>query len=511
MEKLDRPVNGDWFGESEIVDADLLVNLLEAYRFGKDNVPAGKIRFKAEVTAPPDNTTEMQGEEDDDGSQGLVGNTSVHESMSSVSSNSDPIILDTTSETGSDNEPGSNEESGNSWLESNSTNLPNAENERQRSTEEGEVEEECEIEEEKEANSERSSSEPEEKSDLEKLLAIQENYELYCPSCSSCITRKVILKKKKHEKLGDLSANLKSDVHVVNESSEIEEIEPPVKVHVPETRNKNDDQEDKKEGFIFTCLACLKHFLRSGVRILQLDYVREKPVDEPEASKSSSTTEPPAQNKPDGERLAIELLKSTVYGGLSETITSLGVVSSASAAGSSTENILALAVANLAGGLIVLAQNLQDLRNSSEQEKDRYEELLGRRANIRMHILVAVLSYIFFGLIPPLVYAFSFYETGIKNYKLVSVFSVSLVCVILLGMVKVYVRKPPNLREPPKSYLKSAAYYTSVVVASSGITYVVGDIVGGYIGKLGWFSLDQIGLTSTFDRTKTEEYRFTNI
>lgn len=153
---------------------------------------------------------------------------------------------------------------------------------------------------------------------------------------------------------------------------------------------------------------------------------------------------------------------------------------------------------------------LQDLRNNSDQDKDRYEELLGRRANFRLHILVAVLSYIFFGLIPPLVYAFSFYETGIKNYKLVSVFSVSLVCVILLGLIKVYVRKPPNLRESPRSYLKSAAYYTCIVVASSGISYVVGDIVGEYVGKLGWFSLDQVGSTSLFYGNKPEEYRFTS-
>lgn len=152
----------------------------------------------------------------------------------------------------------------------------------------------------------------------------------------------------------------------------------------------------------------------------------------------------------------------------------------------------------------------QDLRDSSDQEKDRYEELLGRRANFRIHILVAVLSYILFGLIPPLVYAFSFYETGIKNYKLISVFSVSLVCVILLGMIKVYVRKPPNSRESTKSYLKSAAYYTSIVVASSGISYFVGDLMGEYIGKLGWVSLDQVSITSPFDGIKPEEYRFTS-
>ncbi|CAH2044296.1 unnamed protein product [Thlaspi arvense] len=508
MEKLDRPVNRSWFGEGEIVDADLLVDLLETYRFGKDNVPADKIRFKA--VAPANNTTELQDEEDDGESQGLVGNTSVHESAASVSSNSDPIILDTMSETGS------NEETDFNWLESNSTNLPNVENERQQNAEEGEIEEEeeegeikeedeeleGEIEDEKDEDRERSLSE----SDLEKLLAMQEKYELYCPSCSSCITRNVIVKKWSHEKLVDLPADLKPNVPVVNGSSDI---------HVAETHIGNDDQEDKEEGYILTCLACLKDFLRLGARFLRLDYARGKPVEEPveaqlEEMKSSNTTELQPHSKPYRDRFAVELLKSTVYGGLTETITSLGVVSSASASGSSTGNILALTVANLAGGLIVLAQNLQDLRNNSEQEKDRYEELLGRRANFRMHNLVAVLSYILFGLIPPLVYAFSFYETGIKNYKLVSVFSVSLVCVILLGMIKVYVRKPPYVRESPKSYLSSAAYYTSIVVASSGISYVVGDIMGKYIGKLGWFSLDRVGITSPFDGTKPEEYRFTS-
>ncbi|CAA7023350.1 unnamed protein product [Microthlaspi erraticum] len=422
MEKLDRPAADEsWFGDGEIVDADLLIDLLETYRFGKDNVPTGKNRFKAEATAPlPDNTTKMEDEEDDDGSQGLVGNKSAHESTASVSSSiSDPMILETImSETGSNNEPGSNEETGDYWSELSSTNLPNVENETPQNAEDGEIKEE------EEDNSVRSSSESEEKSNIEKLLAIQENYEIYCPSCSSCITKTVILR----ERTGGKHA----------------------------------------------------------------DFVRGKPVEEPEeghleARKSSNTVQSPPQNQPDQERFSVELLKSTVYGGLTETITSLGVVSSASASGSSTVNILALAVANLAGGLIVLAQNFQDLRNSSDQEKDRYNELLGRRTNSRMHILVAVLSYIFFGLIPPLVYAFSFYVTGIKNYKLMSVFSVSLVCVILLCMIKVYVRKQPSLRGSRKSYLKSAAYYTFIVVASSGISYVVGDIMGDYMEKLGWF------------------------
>lgn len=77
MEKPDRPVDTSFFGlkdgESEIVDADLLVNLLETYRFGKGNVPVGEFRSKAAAaTAPPENITEIEDEEDNDGSQGIV-------------------------------------------------------------------------------------------------------------------------------------------------------------------------------------------------------------------------------------------------------------------------------------------------------------------------------------------------------------------------------------------------------------------------------------------------------
>lgn len=168
------------------------------------------------------------------------------------------------SETGSDNEPvsdhesGTNEETGYNRLESNTVNLPNVENETQQNAEDGEIEEE------EEENSERSSLELEEKSNLEKLLATQENYELYCPSCSLCITRRVILKKRKHGKDIDLSADLKPNVPVVDESTDIEEIEPPVKVNVPETRIEDDDQGNKEEGLMFTCLACLKNFIRLG-------------------------------------------------------------------------------------------------------------------------------------------------------------------------------------------------------------------------------------------------------
>lgn len=190
--------------------------------------------------------------------------------MSETGSHNEPVSNE---ESGSNNEPVLNEESGYNWLESNPTNLPNVENERHHNAEEGEIvveeeiykedEEDKEDEEEEEdenKNSERTSSDSEEKSNLETLLAIQEKYELYCPSCSSCITRKVILRKKEHGKL-------------VDESSDIEEIEPHVKVHTPKKLiTENEDQEYKEEGYLFACLACLKYYIRLGKINLFLNF-----------------------------------------------------------------------------------------------------------------------------------------------------------------------------------------------------------------------------------------------
>ncbi|KAL6508234.1 hypothetical protein OROHE_021776 [Orobanche hederae] len=53
----------------------------------------------------------------------------------------------------------------------------------------------------------------------------------------------------------------------------------------------------------------------------------------------------------------IEVIKSIVYGGLAESITSLSVVSSAAGGGAATLNILALGMANLIGGLFIICHN----------------------------------------------------------------------------------------------------------------------------------------------------------
>ncbi|XP_038711111.1 membrane protein of ER body-like protein isoform X2 [Tripterygium wilfordii] len=181
-----------------------------------------------------------------------------------------------------------------------------------------------------------------------------------------------------------------------------------------------------------------------------------------------------------------EILKSIVYGGLVESITSLVVVSSAAAASSATLNILVLGLANLIGGLPIIFHNLRELKKEPPREasgerneqEDRYQELLGRRENFALHATLAILSFIIFGLLPPVIYGFSFGKSDNRDYKLAAVGVAGLVCIALLAIAKVYVQKPP------KSYIKTVTYYLSIGIASSGAAYLAGELIGKVLEKL---------------------------
>ncbi|WZY69832.1 hypothetical protein YC2023_002072 [Brassica napus] len=186
----------------------------------------------------------------------------------------------------------------------------------------------------------------------------------------------------------------------------------------------------------------------------------------------------------------VEILKSIVYGGLIEAITSLGVISSAAGSGASTLNILVLGLANLFGGLILIIHNLQELREeepittednqTNVQEEGRYKRLLGRRENFTLHVTVAIISFIITGLLPPIVYYFSFSKTHNRDYKVASVFVASLLCIVLLAIAKAHVRSPRG------SHLKSVLKYAMIAVSVSGISYVVGNFVDQLLEKYGW-------------------------
>ncbi|GFP94304.1 membrane protein of er body-like protein [Phtheirospermum japonicum] len=181
----------------------------------------------------------------------------------------------------------------------------------------------------------------------------------------------------------------------------------------------------------------------------------------------------------------IEVIKSIVYGGLAESITSL-------------MNILALAMANLIGGLFIICHNLWELRcdhieqvntQISDQvtdQRDRYKELLGRRQNFVLHAIVAILSYLVFGLVPPVVYGFSFRKTDDKQLKLVVVAASSLICIVVLAIGRAYVCRPP------KPYLKSVVTFVVLGFMVSGVSYAAGELVERLLEKLGLFQTNSV-------------------
>ncbi|XP_022762603.1 membrane protein of ER body-like protein [Durio zibethinus] len=191
----------------------------------------------------------------------------------------------------------------------------------------------------------------------------------------------------------------------------------------------------------------------------------------------------------DGQTHEWQILKSIVYGGLIQSIISLGVVSSAAGAGADTLNVLALGMANLIGGLLVFIHNLRELKNDQPRgdsteinvEEDRYQVLLGRRQNFVLHATVAILSFLIFGLVPPVVYGFSFRKSDDKDLKLAAVAGASLVCIILLALGKGHVRKPH------RAYFRTVSSYVFLGITASGISYVVGEIIKKLLEKLGLF------------------------
>ncbi|KAJ7961564.1 Membrane protein of ER body-like protein [Quillaja saponaria] len=186
-----------------------------------------------------------------------------------------------------------------------------------------------------------------------------------------------------------------------------------------------------------------------------------------------------------------EVLKSIVYGGLLEAIASLGVVTSAASADATTLNIVVLAFANLISGLFVLVNNIWEMkadqprRSNNDQDAvvvDRYKELLGERNNFILHAFVSILSFLIFGLVPPVVYGFSFFESENKDISLAAVAGASLLCITLLAIAKAYIKKATF-----KTYVTTILYYVSTGAVASTVSYLAGVLIKKLIEKLGWF------------------------
>ncbi|KAL3517825.1 hypothetical protein ACH5RR_020414 [Cinchona calisaya] len=309
-----------------------------------------------------------------------------------------------------------------------------------------------------------------------------DGYNMYCPNCNNRIT-KVVLRRKIR----------------------------PRTVEIPSVTRRDD---------LFGCSACFSIFLALGNRLKQLLIFGKKPdtsipkgpndilsqhgggdvripVDErPGETKIPKLSPipivppadaiPPVTTTASQSSVSVEIVKSFVYGGLMESITSLSVVSSAAASEATTLNIVALGLANLVGGLIVLAHNLKDLRygDSSETNESRYKEQLGGKEHFPLHATIAVLSYLVFGIIPPVIYGFTFRESNDRDYKLLAVAAASLLCIVILAIAKAYVRGEHKFME----YFKTILYYVTSAVMASGIAYAVGDLANKLLEKLGWLN-----------------------
>ncbi|TMW97492.1 hypothetical protein EJD97_005393 [Solanum chilense] len=186
----------------------------------------------------------------------------------------------------------------------------------------------------------------------------------------------------------------------------------------------------------------------------------------------------------------IEIIKSIIFGGLAESITSLSVVASATGGDTTTLNILVLAMANLFGGLFIIFHNLWELKRDRfeqasnqimEKQVDRYREQLGRRENFTLHAVLVILSYIIFGLLPPVTYGFSFRKSDDKDLKIVAVSAASLVCILMLATGKAYVQRAP------KPYFKTISTYIVLGFTVSGVSYAAGILINRLLEKLGLF------------------------
>ncbi|KAI7743740.1 hypothetical protein M8C21_017709 [Ambrosia artemisiifolia] len=191
---------------------------------------------------------------------------------------------------------------------------------------------------------------------------------------------------------------------------------------------------------------------------------------------------------------SFEILKSIVYGGLMEVIASLSIVASAAAGDATTLNIVALALANLIGGVFVVGHNLWDLRDdcykfstqqtSNDQEaRNKYKELLGSVEHFPLHAFFAILSFLVFGVIPPAAYGYAFHETNDRDFTMLVVAVASYVCVGLLAIFKAYIDRCTGF----SGYVKTITYYLTTAVAASGVSYAVGNLVERLIEELGLF------------------------
>ncbi|XP_020223120.1 membrane protein of ER body 2 [Cajanus cajan] len=322
---------------------------------------------------------------------------------------------------------------------------------------------------------------------LKNIFMMPPNHELFCPNCNVGINKVLFCATQPH-----------------NVAPSLPHQPPRPPVIQPVHENLTPENPDPHQGIEapVRCSECFSLLIQKGKEFITgLVSSRVPPGSGQDVSIAipvSPITNPPPPVMPPPppvpeDSKGWEILKSVVYGGLAELLASLSVVTSAASADATTLSIVALGIANLIGGLSVLGHNLKDLRASQptpreqgsegDTENDKYYELLGKRENFFLHAFFAILSFLIFGLVPPIVYGFSFSESDDKDLKLAAVAATSLICITLLGIAKAHIQR----RNSYVTYLTTVAFYVTSGVLASLLTYVAGAFMKRLVEQLGWF------------------------
>jgi hypothetical protein len=112
---------------------------------------------------------------------------------------------------------------------------------------------------------------------------------------------------------------------------------------------------------------------------------------------------------------------------------------------------------------------------------------LGRRSKYQLHMVIAILSYILFGLLPPVIYGLSFRTSDNRENKVLVVAAASLLCIALLAIGKAHVKRH-------RTYLTTLLYYLSIGFSSSGLSYVAGVLLAKVLAHFG--IIDQGGASA---------------
>ncbi|KAI5073331.1 hypothetical protein GOP47_0011344 [Adiantum capillus-veneris] len=172
------------------------------------------------------------------------------------------------------------------------------------------------------------------------------------------------------------------------------------------------------------------------------------------------------------ERDEWDILKAIVYGGLDISIASLGVTSSAAGGNAITRTVVYMGLATLFSGFIAFYHNVLNLYH---YHKDYYIDVVG--VTLMLHGTVALISYIVFGLLAPLVYAFSYRVTDDRDDKFILCCGVTIVAVTALALGKAKVSN--------KRYLRTLFAYLSGGVLAAIIGYLTGEHVAELLEEWG--------------------------